>query len=96
MTKSALKFRVDDITLEAAGVTFADASPEEPVNIRLKPVDLKLENLSTEKDAGGKLGLVTGVGFGGAIEAGIGKIEHVVFLKRARARRPRNVTHGPH
>jgi flagellar motor protein MotB len=65
--KSALKIRVDDITLESASVAFIDALPEEPVNVRVTPLNLKMVNLSTEKGARGNLDLALTLDKGGSI-----------------------------
>jgi len=48
-----LKARVDEVTVEAADLTFVDETTDEPANIRISPLNLKMVNLSNEKGAEG-------------------------------------------
>jgi hypothetical protein len=50
---SNLKARVDEVTVEAADLTFVDETTDEPANIRISPLNLKMVNLSNEKGAEG-------------------------------------------
>ncbi|HUH66711.1 MAG TPA: DUF748 domain-containing protein, partial [Syntrophales bacterium] len=49
--------RVDDITVDAANLTFVDMQPVEPANIQMVPINLNLKNLSTEKGEKGNVDL---------------------------------------
>jgi hypothetical protein len=55
--KSAMKARIDDITIEKAKVTFLDSLPTEPSDIRVDPLNLKVMNLSMEKGSSGNVNL---------------------------------------
>lgn len=55
--ETALKARIDDITIESANVTFVDALPAEPATIRVAPLSLKMLNFSTETGTSGSVDL---------------------------------------
>jgi len=52
---SNLKARVDEVTVEAADLTFVDETTDEPANIRISPLNLKMVNLSNEKGLRGAM-----------------------------------------
>ncbi|MBN1364645.1 MAG: DUF748 domain-containing protein [Syntrophaceae bacterium] len=55
--KSELKFRVDDVLLDKADITYMDSWTSEPVKFRLSPLNFQAANLSTQKGATGKVDL---------------------------------------
>jgi flagellar motor protein MotB len=55
--KSGLKFRVDNVVLDKADITFIDSQPARPVNINLSPLRFTAANISTEKGHQGKIEL---------------------------------------
>jgi len=55
--KSELKFRVDDVSLEKADITYMDFQPTEPVKLHFSPLSFKAANLSTQQGATGKIEL---------------------------------------
>ncbi|ESP62602.1 putative exported protein [Smithella sp. ME-1] len=55
--KTDLKFRLDNLFIDKANVTFNDAKTYKPVNIHIVPLQLKATNLSLEKGAQGNVDL---------------------------------------
>ena len=55
--KTDLKFRLDNLFIDKADVTFNDTKPYKPVNIHLTPLQLKAINLSLEKGTQGNIDL---------------------------------------
>jgi flagellar motor protein MotB len=55
--KSGFKFRVDNVVLDKADITFIDSQPARPVNINLSPLRFTAANISTEKGNQGKIEL---------------------------------------
>ena len=55
--RTAMKVRIDEITIEKAKVTFLDSLPVEPSDIRVDPLNLKVMNLSMEKGSSGNVNL---------------------------------------
>ncbi|MCX5848775.1 MAG: DUF748 domain-containing protein [Deltaproteobacteria bacterium] len=55
--KTEFKFKVDNILLEKADITFIDSQPSEPVTVHVSPLSFTAANISTEKGAPGKVEL---------------------------------------
>ncbi|MFA5321718.1 MAG: DUF748 domain-containing protein, partial [Smithella sp.] len=55
--KSEFKFRVDDIVLDKADITFVDSKTSPAANIHISPLSFQAENLTTEKGVPGKVEL---------------------------------------
>jgi uncharacterized protein involved in outer membrane biogenesis len=64
-------WRVDlaQASLERGALTFEDLAPAQPVRLRIAPIALKAERLSTAKGARGNVSLRAGVDRGGTLEA---------------------------
>jgi outer membrane protein OmpA-like peptidoglycan-associated protein len=67
--KTDLKFRLDNLFIDKADVTFNDTKPYKPANIHIVPLQLKATNLSLEKGARGNLDLALTLDKKGEISA---------------------------
>ncbi len=55
--KSAVKFRVDNVVLDKADITYIDVQPSQKVNLHIAPLSFTAANLSTDKATPGKVEL---------------------------------------
>jgi uncharacterized protein involved in outer membrane biogenesis len=55
--KKKLKLKIDNFNIDAADITFIDASPAEAARIHIAPLQLRATNLSTEKGVAGSIEL---------------------------------------
>jgi len=67
---SPFSVEVGELRLAGGKVSFTDLTPEDPVTVRISPLDVTAENLSTGKDSRGKVTLKAAVNRTGKVAAG--------------------------